>query len=63
MNRAAQAAAAELLARARRLPTDFGQALFVDIVRWDAGKLDAAPAAASNENGAPRAAIAVFTMS
>lgn len=30
----------ELLARAKRLPEDFGRALFLDIVRWDAAKLE-----------------------
>ena len=30
----------ELLARAKRLPEDFGRALFLDIVRWDAAELD-----------------------
>jgi pimeloyl-ACP methyl ester carboxylesterase len=34
-----------LLARAKRLPEDFGRALFLDIVRWDAAALDAALAA------------------
>ena len=31
---------AELLARAKRLPEDFGRALFLDIVRWDAAELE-----------------------
>lgn len=30
----------ELLARAKRLPEDFGRALFLDIVRWDAAELE-----------------------
>ena len=30
----------ELLTRAQRLPEDFGRALFLDIVRWDAAELD-----------------------
>lgn len=30
----------ELLARAKRLPEDFGRSLFLDIVRWDAAQLD-----------------------
>jgi pimeloyl-ACP methyl ester carboxylesterase len=34
-----------LLARARRLPEDFGRALFLDIVRWDAAELDSVLAA------------------
>lgn len=34
-----------LLARAKRMPADFGTALFRDIVRWDAAELDAALAA------------------
>ena len=32
----------ELIARAKRLPEDFGRALFLDIVRWDAAQLEAA---------------------
>ena len=34
-----------LIARAKRLPAGFGEALFLDIVRWDAAELDAALAA------------------
>ena len=30
----------ELIARAKRLPEDFGRALFLDIVRWDTAELD-----------------------
>ncbi|HKY71762.1 MAG TPA: alpha/beta hydrolase [Nitrospira sp.] len=30
----------EVLARASRLPADFGRALFLDIVRWDAAELE-----------------------
>ena len=30
----------EILVRAKRLPTGFGRALFLDIVRWDAAELD-----------------------
>ncbi len=30
----------ELLARAKRVPTDFGRALFLDTVRWDAAELE-----------------------
>jgi pimeloyl-ACP methyl ester carboxylesterase len=30
----------ELLARAKRLPEDFGRTLFLDIVRWDAAELE-----------------------
>lgn len=30
----------ELIARAKRLPEDFGHALFLDIVRWDAAQLE-----------------------
>jgi len=30
----------ELVARAKRLPEDFGRALFLDIVRWDAAELE-----------------------
>ena len=33
---------AALVARAKRLPEDFGRALFLDIVRWDAAELDSA---------------------
>jgi pimeloyl-ACP methyl ester carboxylesterase len=33
--------AAALLERAKRLPEEFGKALFLDIVRWDAAELDA----------------------